>query len=371
MAAKILHFNIFKTIPKGVLNQLRDEQEVVELERGHFQWDIKVFSQDQAKYRFQETVVSTRQWGVCKAIANYISLRKTAYGWLRDNSGDYDAILLRYRSGDILEYLSTKGFGKYFTVHHTMEVPEAKSRKFPFGVLEAGLDSYLGPRIISNAVGIIGMTPEIINYELSRLRSPKPAYCHPNGVDLRHYKVIPDLRKGVPKLLLVASIPAPWHGVDLLIDELSRADEKFELHLVGNFSKHFEKQYEKEREDSRIIYHGFRENDYIEALAAKCDVGLSCFALFRKNMREACPLKVRQYLAMGLPVYSGHIDSGLPADFPYYCNGGLNASALFDFVRLSRSFSREEVRASSSNHIDKKIQINRLVEWIDSVIQTT
>jgi glycosyltransferase involved in cell wall biosynthesis len=189
---------------------------------------------------------------------------------------------------------------------------------------------------LNGAQGIIGVTPEIVNYELSRLRKPKPTFCHPNGINLEKYHIAPDYREGVPKMLLVASFDAPWHGVDLLIEELTRTKEKFELHLVGSVKFNTD-------DDKRIIYHSVRDEEYIRDLASKCDLGLSSFALFRKNMTEACPLKVRQYLAMGLCVYSGHIDSGLPAHFPFYHHDELDADKIIEFALNSRSYSREVV----------------------------
>ena len=133
------------------------------------------------------------------------------------------------------------------------------------------------------------------------------------------------------------------------------------LHIIGNISA------SSDHRDDRIVFHGVRDEQYIEEIASECDVGLSSFALFRKNMSEACPLKVRQYLAMGIPVYSGHVDSGLPPDFPYYKNGGLNLNALLNFAKYSRCFSREEVRSASSKYIDKKLLMKKLISWVESV----
>jgi hypothetical protein len=357
---KILHFNIFKSVPKGVLNQIADEFRVKEKIENIDQWDIKVFSHDQTTFSFQEKVDCSYKNAFVKGVMNYVLLRKKAYGWLAQVAAEYDAVFLRHRAGDVFEYLYSSQFGKYFTVHHTMEVPEARTRKFPLGLLESNLEKYTGPRILDRAQGIIGVTPEIVEYELSRISKPMPSFCHPNGIDVQQYCIVPDEREGVPKLLFVTSYDAPWHGIDLLLKNLTHSKEKYELHLVGDVTL-------QTGDDTRIVYHGLRDDRYIEALASKCDVGLSSFALSRKNMTQACPLKTRQYLAMGLPVYSGHMDSGLPLDFPYYKNGGLNMDELFKFTHNARSISREEVRSASCNYIDKRQLMEKLACWISSV----
>jgi hypothetical protein len=242
-----------------------------------------------------------------------------------------------------------------------MEVPEAKTRKFPLNLFEASLERYIGHKVLERAVGIIGVTPEIVEYELSRLTNPKPAYCYPNGIDLGRYRIVQDRRKGIPKFIFVASFDAPWHGVDLLLKELGRTKNSFELHLVGDISL---KTYS---DDNRFVYHGLQDERYIDDLVSKCDVGLGSFALFRKHMTQACPLKIRQYLAMGLPVFSGHIDSGLPVNFPFYKHDSLNAEKLLAFAQESRMYSREEVRSESSKYIDKTQLMEKLLSWIGSV----
>ena len=43
------------------------------------------------------------------------------------------------------------------------------------------------------------------------------------------------------------------------------------------------------------------------------DVAIGTLSLHTKQMEEACPLKVREYLAWGLPVIIGYKDTEFPA----------------------------------------------------------
>ena len=54
-----------------------------------------------------------------------------------------------------------------------------------------------------------------------------------------------------------------------------------------------------------------------EPVAARCTVGFGTLALHRKGMEEACALKVREYLAMGLPVVLGNRDADIPKGAAY------------------------------------------------------
>ncbi|MFX8895379.1 glycosyltransferase family 1 protein, partial [Acinetobacter baumannii] len=82
-------------------------------------------------------------------------------------------------------------------------------------------------------------------------------------------------------------------------------NDDFILHIVGDVSVEDELLAKK---DSRVILHGPLTNIEISQLMSKMWIGLASFGLFRKRMKEACTLKVREYLNYGLPIYSGHKD---------------------------------------------------------------
>ena len=86
-------------------------------------------------------------------------------------------------------------------------------------------------------------------------------------------------------------------------------------------------------------------------------------------MKQACTLKVREYLAIGLPVVSGAIDSGFPVEFPYYMriNEGLEWGSAVEKVRQWRGVTRNEVRRVSSAYIDKQVLVKRLLDELSSL----
>lgn len=359
---KILHFSIHKTVPEGVLNQLIDEQYAVQQFEEIIDWSIKLFSHDKLEPGFCTDIPSSTLGGTISKLVEYIRLRKVAYCWLKNNTHLYDAILMRYRSGDIFQNYYSKGLTNIFTVHHTIEIQEARARGNIIGYLEAYAENILGPMVLERAKGIIGVTPEILSYEQSRIKNNKPTFCHPNGILLSRHNILPDNRDGVLKLLFVSSLPAIWHGVDILTDNLSKTQNNFELHIVGNFDKN---EYVS---DKRFIFHGTRDNQYINALASSCDIGLGSFALERKGLTQACTLKVREYLAQGLPVFSGHIDSGLPKDFPFYIKEKPEADKILAFAESCKNLSRDKVRNAAAPYIDKLELMRKLYSWIKTVI---
>jgi hypothetical protein len=94
-------------------------------------------------------------------------------------------------------------------------------------------------------------------------------------------------------------------------------------------------------------------------------VGLSSFDLASKGMTEACTLKVRDFLRLGLPVYAGHRDSALPNHFNYFVQGMPNWPDILSFARSMRAARRAEVVAAARPWIDKTILLERLFRSLE------
>ena len=84
--------------------------------------------------------------------------------------------------------------------------------------------------------------------------------------------------------------------------------------------------------------------------------------MYRVGLTDGCTLKVREMLAMGLPVFSGHKDTALPKDFPYYFSEGGNIEDIIKFSIKVANVTRQEVRDASFRYIDKSICFKLLAE---------
>ncbi|MFD5213429.1 hypothetical protein [Microbacterium sp. NPDC058345] len=155
----------------------------------------------------------------------------------------------------------------------------------------------------------------------------------------------------MPELIFIASSFVPWHGLDRLLDDAQTTDADFILHLVGDVG---EPDRERANKDPRIRIHGHLDQNAIAELVARSWVGLASFALDRKGMKEACSLKVREYLASGLATYSGHADR-FPADSVYYKQGPARFADIITYAYDMRETSREEVRDLSMAQISKSV----------------
>jgi hypothetical protein len=132
----------------------------------------------------------------------------------------------------------------------------------------------------------------------------KPTLVIGNGVDLARLRELPPpAADGPPRIVFLGSAGQQWHGVDkiaLLAEKLPEA--RFDI--IG---------YPAAAIDFRVtanmeVHPPLSRTDY-EPLLARADLAIGTLALHRKNMEEACPLKVREYLGHGLPAVIAYEDT--------------------------------------------------------------
>jgi hypothetical protein len=165
------------------------------------------------------------------------------------------------------------------------------------------------------------------------------------------------------QIVFVASLFIEWHGLDKVVAAAKRSSRDFILHVVGAID---DKDLLSEAQSCpKIQLHGMLTPGQLTALELRCDIGLGSFALERKGMKEACPLKVRNYLSEGLSVYAGHPDI-FPDSFPYYREGDCDFDAVTDFALETRSVSRSQVEQAAQPYIDKQQLVRGLYEFLYS-----
>lgn len=69
-------------------------------------------------------------------------------------------------------------------------------------------------------------------------------------------------------------------------------------------------------------------------------------------MNEGSTLKVREYLASGLPVYAGHTDC-FPDEFPFFQTGSAKISDILGFVEKIKKYSKKQIAKQSEPYISK------------------
>lgn len=289
--------------------------------------------------------------------------RSEYYRWLHTQLQDFDVLLLRHTPAAIDQAIFVNSIRiPFYLVHHTLEGPELAIERGLKATAKRFMEEISVRATLSQSAGIVAVTQEIADYERRRGLSPKaPAYVYPNGTIADDEQIQPDRRAGnVPVLLFVASHFAPWHGLDRILDAARNCDLPFVMHLVGRISPEDLREVEG---DPRFVVHGVLGHDGILRLVQEAWIGLSSFALERKSLTMACTLKVREYLAAGLPVYAGHSDV-FEDGFQFFKSGPCNIEIILKAARSARHWSRQDVAVGARRHIDKRHLLKSLYQAI-------
>jgi len=167
-------------------------------------------------------------------------------------------------------------------------------------------------RLLSNMDGLVCVT-----HELARQYAAfkKRTVVIGNSVDLAQFPLLEPSQSERPALVFLGSdLSQIWHGIDKIIILATHLPE-FDFSVIGSGCP--ENYLLKEQLPENITIHGYMSLDRYRHLFAKSDVGVATLALHRKSMDEACALKVRDYLAFGLPVILASEDTDFlePAEF--------------------------------------------------------
>lgn len=359
---RILHSAALLSPPSGILAQMDWEQEAANTL--DIDWQVRMYcpknTPNTASVLHQDAAIDHEKMkSSASKLMAWIRLRRNYHRWLLQQQEKVDIYLLRYYVHDPyqLEFVGACKKPVYF-IHHTLEVPELALPGGVSGFVRSGLESAIGRYCIRKAEGIIGVTQEIVDHELRRAGClQKKSYVYPNGIIFKDLPLEDKRNQDVPELLFVANF-APWHGLDILLEEVAKSQENFILHLVGkvpddllDFTK-----------DSRVRMYGAMNQQQIIELSAQCWVGLSSFALKRNEMKQACPLKVREYLMLGLPAYGDYQDV-FSDDFPYFKKGSEDLAEILGFCWAVRGFDKSVVSEESRDFVEKIGLLRRAYEF--------
>lgn len=344
MPMRVLHASFQRYWAPGIAQQVESEQAAArELS---IPWTSRLYTVCPEGHR-TETIVGPEHHRTNGAA------RKDYYAWLRAELNNYDLLVLRYIPAAIDQLLFCNSLRiPFYLVHHTLEGPELEAEPGVRNRVKLSLENVAAKAILQRCAGIVAVTSEIAEYERRRGLPPSaPAHIYPNGTLIEDGQVQPDHRNGdLPVLLFVASHFAPWHGLDRVLESARRCAQPFIMHLVGRLG---DADLQSTRNDPRFVVHGVLDSAGISRLIQESWLGLSSFALERKSLTAACTLKVREYLAAGLPVYAGHGDVFDP-DFKFYKTGPCDINLIVQAAMIAKGWSRDEVAYNARPYIDKR-----------------
>jgi len=289
-----------------------------------------------------------------------------------------DRILIRYPVGQIFMGHFLKRYGAItVTDHQTKELSEMNL----FGVSrrEKMLNLFernYGAKWLRKTGGIVGVTQEIVDYELARIGTVKPHKVISNGANVSeiNFRPNPDYNGKELNMIFVGGSDHPWHGIERVLDGLAvykGASPKIQLHLVGDYER-LRPLAAKSGIADRVVFHGFLNGRELDEIFARMHVAVGTLALHKKNMRQACPLKVREYAARGIPFVIAYDDVDISPDWPLCLrfpadDSPLDMEKLVDWAGrvLRDNGSSPEVRRYAETRMDWKIKMADLKDFLE------
>jgi glycosyltransferase involved in cell wall biosynthesis len=151
--------------------------------------------------------------------------------------------------------------------------------------------------LLGRADALVFVTPELSRWSAFDGYAAR-RYVIPNGIDLDAYPTLPAPADPKPRLAFVGSPGSPWHGVDRLV-ALAEARPSWSFDVVGY-------QCPDDTGPSNVTYHGAKDRAGVLDVLASAHVAVGSLALHRISIDQASTLKMREYLAVGIPViYAG------------------------------------------------------------------
>jgi glycosyltransferase involved in cell wall biosynthesis len=183
-----------------------------------------------------------------------------------------------------------------------------------------------GRRLLKRAIGAVSVSQSV--GEALRAQGMEVLVLG-NSIDMSRVRAAPPPANPAPRLIFLGSLGCVWHGVDKLKAAAVRFPH-WTFDVVGLTPADVSGPLPQ-----NVVFHGFLPASKYERLLSAADVALGTLALHRKGMKDTTSLKVREYLAAGLPVISGHPDPDFTTEVPYLLelpNSESNVSANLDRI---------------------------------------
>lgn len=359
---RILHLTVQRALSAGQRKQLSYEARAA----GNIktaQWDTLAFHTGVQEEAFERPIPAPYR-GL---------LLRWLYGWkiAKALAPQYDFVLLRHMVFDPFAPVFAPLVPNRLGVHHAKEIEELPLISPGFkGWMASVIERYSGAIAVQRSIGILGVTRELAHYQRD-LRAPgKPSFCYPNGIHSEGVSLATDERqRGRFNLVFICGTFSAWHGLDRIVKAVADAPgvpENVQIHLVGKLSAEQVRSIGELGPRAGVFkIHGFLPTEAYQTLLDQADAGIGSLAMDRQNLNEGSTLKVRELLAAGIPVISGHRDTALPNDFEFYrVLSPLSLEGILHLCEHWRIRHRAEVRQAALPYIEKEEGMRAVVDWL-------
>lgn len=287
----------------------------------------------------------------------------------------FDVVYLRFMSyfGGIVPALcAAKAAGAKLVVEHpTYPFENGKVTSW----LRKPVFWYCG-RVFARVVPMIDLYA-LIGEPCGGTLDGRPAVNIQNGVDTSLLPLHAPRADAPDVGILALASMSFWQGYDRLIRSLAeyRGETPVTLYLVGGEGDGSLAQWKRLADTlglgARVQFYPPTYGAELDALIARCDIGVGQLGLYRKRQSINVPLKLREYMARGLPFLYTPVAPGIP-DEPRYCmslpndDSPIDMSAVAAFaLRAKRDADAPvEMRRYAEEHMSWRTALKRVLSEV-------
>jgi hypothetical protein len=290
-------------------------------------------------------------------------------------------ILFRYSFVYILRPFNPKKIDQsifFFSIHHSKE--PAELRMNPLACLFVPLERWLARWFFRSVDGVIGVTEEITRYESERINRDVPVHVMPNCINVAAHEARTEssFTGDDLKMVFIAGVYDRWQGLDRLLMGMADYHGPVRLHLsiVGAWDVEIERLVEELRLESQVEFIPAPDSGNLKALIDQAHLAIGGLGLHRKGLSQGSTLKVREYLAWGIPFIISHEDVALDGSLPLFLRvppgeTPVDIQGLIDFTagcyEKFRGRTVAVLREYATDRVGFARKIEDLLSFLDSI----
>ena len=210
----------------------------------------------------------------------------------------------------------------FLSEHQSKEEDELRLNLLDYIILP--FEKMKAYQFFKNVDAIVGVTTEIAKYEVKKANKNIPYFVLANGIEVEKYPVKDYLEFDgrFLKILFIASTTARWHGLDRLLHGMAnyKGNKKIELNLIGSVTQEIKGLIKSLDLENNIILHGVKYGKELDRIFDSVHVAIGTLGIHRENLIFGSTLKVREYMARGIPFVISYIDEDIEPGFPLCLN---------------------------------------------------
>ncbi|TAG07409.1 MAG: hypothetical protein EAZ44_00470 [Cytophagia bacterium] len=295
----------------------------------------------------------------------------------------YDFIFFRYDFADIHFLRFVKKFGQKIFIEYN-SIPEKEFKKQSIyshrDTYRYYCESFFSKKVIRKVQGVVGVTDEITNHQKNKQRQ-KIAYTLSNGIDVETFPLKQYLKYDgtILNLLILTGYVSDRHGVDRILKSIQKYQGKttINFYIIGKVNQS-DKILSKDLDiDNQVFFIDFLEKEKITNLFNQIHLGVGSMALFKADMKEASPLKVRDFLSRGVPFFYAYEDTDLnkyPEMSNYFLkfqndDSLINMQKVIDFFEpiLKDEKHIEKIRNYALTTVDYQYKIQQFISFLKTI----